>query len=319
MASLLPRAALLPRSITSSTATAPYTTPALTRLFSSTSSALSQQIPPESPLFINVPNPPQDQSIEAKRELKRVRGFVPLPRRVFAHRDSHNKPTDAWLGLAAAEPSNAKSKAEPGSDVQAWKRKMAASRRENIRSGVRDLWARKQRVDSKRLAASTARLAANRAAAMAPEREDERLTRGTINAGTLLTSVALDPHRFERGLASAERTAAIAADKSEARRDAIQTLYMNARSFIVNENELEAVINREFADDHFDRMGQSGAGYRIQNIWDAENEPVSVATMMRDLTRNYDSLVSDFTSDAVRTVRRQKRAAEELTGGKMDE
>ncbi|KAI0546474.1 hypothetical protein F4679DRAFT_410623 [Xylaria curta] len=318
MASLLPRAALLPRSITSSAATSPYTTPALTRLFSSTPSALSQQIPPESPLFINVPNPPQDQSIEAKRELKRVRGFVPVPRRVFAHRDSHEKPTDSWLSRVAPEPSNAKSQAEPGSDVQAWKRKMAASRRENIRSGVRDLWARKQRVDSKRMAARTAKLAANKAAAMAPEREDERLTRGTINAGTLQTAMAPDPERFKRGLESAARTAAIMADKSEARRDAIQTLYMNARSFIVNESELEAAINREFSDDHFDRMGQSSAGYRIQNIWDAQNEPVSVATMLRDLQRDNDTLVSDLTSDQVRTIRRQKQVAEELTGGKMD-
>ncbi|TRX95004.1 hypothetical protein FHL15_004089 [Xylaria flabelliformis] len=319
MASLLPRAALLPRSITSSAAASPRTTTALTRFFSSTPSAPAQQIPPESPLFINVPNPPQDQSIEAKRELKRVRGFVPVPRRVFAHRDSHEKPTDSWLTRAAPEPSNAKSQAEPGSDVQAWKRKMAVSRRENIRSGVRDLWARKQRIDAKRLAARTAKLAANKAAAMAPEREDERLTRGTINAGTLQTSVALDPQRFERCLASAARTAAIAADKSEARRDAIQTLYMNARSFIVNETELEVAVNREFADDHFDRMGQSGAGYRIQNIWDAQNEPVSVDAMLKDLQRDNYSLVSDFTSDEVRTVRRQKQVAEELTGGKMDE
>lgn len=243
---------------------------------------------------------------------------MPVPRRVFAHRDSHEKPTDSWLKRAAPEPSNAKSQAEPGSDVQAWKRKMAASRRENIRSGVRDLWSRKQRVDTKRLAARTAKLAANKAAAMAPEREDERLTRGTINAGTLQTAVAPDPQRFERGLASAARTAAIAADKSEARRDAIQTLYMNARSFIVNESELEAAVNREFADDHFDRMGASSAGYRIQNIWDEQNEPVSVATMLSDLQGDNDSLVSDLTSEEVRTTRRQKHVAEELTGGKMD-
>ncbi|KAH8163594.1 hypothetical protein CIB48_g4644 [Xylaria polymorpha] len=319
MASLLPRAALLPRSITSSAAASPCTTPAFTRLFSSTPSVLSQQIPPESPLFINVPNPPQDQSIEAKRDLKRLRGFVPVPRHVFAHRDSHQKPTDSWLDRAAPEPSNAKSQAEPGSDVKAWKRKMAASRRESIRSGVRDLWARKQRFDAKRLAARTAKLAANKAAAMAPSREDERLTRATINAGTLQTAVAPDPLRFERGLASAARTAAIAANKSEARRDAIQGLYLNARSFIVNEAELETFVNREFADDHFARKGPSSTGYRIQNIWDAENEPMSVADMLNELQRKHDTLVSDMTSEETRTARRQKRVAEELTGGKMDD
>ncbi|KAI0976906.1 hypothetical protein F4678DRAFT_128705 [Xylaria arbuscula] len=317
MASLFPRAALLPRSI-SSAASTPSTAPALSRLFTSTSSVQSQQIPPESPLFINVPNPPQDQSIEAKRELKRARGFVPVPRRIFAHRDSHEKPTDDWLGRSAPTPSNARSQAEPASELQAWKRKMAASRRENIKSGVRDLWARKQRLDAKRLAARTQKLAENKAAAMAPEREDERLTRGSINAGTLQIAVQPDPDRFERGLAAAARTAAIQADKSEARRDAIQALYMNARSFIVSEDQLEDAVNAQFADDHFEKLGQSGAGYRIQNIWDAENAPLSVANMLRELQRSNDTLLADLTSEKTRTDRRQKRVAEELTGGKMD-
>ncbi|KAI1127419.1 hypothetical protein F5Y10DRAFT_193507 [Nemania abortiva] len=319
MASLLPRAALLPRSITPSTATSPCTTPALTRLFASTSSAQSpQQIPPESPQFINIPNPPQDQSIEARRELKPVRGFVPIPRRVFHPRDGHKKPTDTWLEQAAPAPTNAKSQEDPRSAVAAWKRKMAASRRANIRTGVQDLWVRKQRADAARLERQTAKLAANKAAAMAPEREDERLTRGSVNAGTLATSVAADPLRFERGTASAARTAAVAAARSEARRDAIQTLYMNARSFIVSEAELEAAVDREFADDHFDRMGQSDPGFRIQNIWDAQNAPMSVADMLRDFQRNTDRLVRDLTTEKTRTVQRQKQVAEELTGGKMD-
>ncbi|KAI0410027.1 hypothetical protein F4802DRAFT_543076 [Xylaria palmicola] len=319
MASLLPRVALLPRSIATTATQSPCTAPALARLFSSTPSALAQRIPPESPSFINVPNPPQDQSIEAKADLKPVKGFVPVPRRIFAHRDSHQKPTDPWLARSAPAPSNAKSQAEPASEVQAWKRKMAASRRDNMRSGVRDLWARKQHLDAKRLAARTAKLAANKAAAMAPEREDERLTRSTINAGTLQTAVALDPNRFENALASASRTAAIAADKSELRCDAVQTLYMNARTFIIDEAELEATVSHEFADDHFSRMGASGTGYLIENIWDAQNEPISVADMVKSLRRNHDNLVADLTSEGTRTTRRQQKVAEELTGGKMDE
>ncbi|KAI0799051.1 hypothetical protein GGR55DRAFT_671103 [Xylaria sp. FL0064] len=320
MASLFPRAAFLPRSIATSTASSPSTSPALTRLFTSTPRTLSQHqvIPPESPLFINVPNPPQDQSVEAKRELKRARGFIPVPRRIFAHRDSHEKPTDHWLSRSAPEPTNARSQAPPASEVQAWKRKMAANRRENMRSGVRDLWARKQRLDAKRLATRTSRLAANKAAALAPEREDERLTRGSVNAGTLQTAVLPDPHRFEHARASAARTASLMADKSEARRDAIQALYMNARSFIVSEAELEAAVTSEFADDHFERLGMSGAGYRVQNIWDAESAPISISSMLRDLQRSNDGLMLDMTSEKTRADRRQKQVAEELTGGKMD-
>ncbi|KAI0203446.1 hypothetical protein F4808DRAFT_416627 [Astrocystis sublimbata] len=317
MASLIPRAARIGSTATPSPST---TTPALARLFSSTPTAPAQQrIPPESPLFINVPNPPQDQSIEAKRELKRVRGFVPVPRRVFAHRDSHEKPTEQWLSRAAPLPTSAKSQAEPGSHIEAWRRKMAVSRRENMRSGVQNLWARKRLLDSKRLAARTAKLAANKAAANAPERDDERLTRGSINAGTLQTTVLPDPERFTSALASAQRTAAIMATKSEARRDAIQTLYMNARSFIVNEAELEATVNREFADNHFESKGNSSAGYAIQNIWDLEEAPMSVENMMKELQNNHDNLIQDMTTDATRTTRRQKQVAEELTGGKMDD
>ncbi|KAI1361829.1 hypothetical protein F5Y08DRAFT_313726 [Xylaria arbuscula] len=319
MASLLPRATLVPRTIATKPLPAGPIPTTLTRLFSSTPRPQAQQqIPPESPLFINVPNPPQDQSIEAKREQKPVKGFIPVPRRIFAHRDSHQKPTDAWLSQSAPEPTNAKSQMEPASQQQAWKRKMAASRRDNMRSGVRDLWSRKQRLDAKRLANRTQKLAANKAAMLAPEREDERLTRGSINPGTLVTAVALDPERYERALASRERTARIAADKSEVRRDAIQTLYMNARSFIVSESELEAAVASEFADGHFDRLGISRHGYRIQNIWDSENEPISVASMLRELQRSNDTLVADMTSEKTRTDRRQKRVAEELAGGKMD-
>ncbi|RYC56949.1 hypothetical protein CHU98_g9266 [Xylaria longipes] len=108
-----------------------------------------------------------------------------------------------------------------------------------------------------------------------------------------------------------------AAVQSEARRDAIQTLYMNARSFIVNEAELEATINREFADDRF--SGSSSPGRRVQNIWDDRDEPISVATMLNELQRNHSTLVNEYTSEQVRTTRRQKLVAEELTGGKMDD
>ncbi|KAI1108810.1 hypothetical protein F5Y14DRAFT_434661 [Nemania sp. NC0429] len=331
MASLLPRARAarlpLPRALTTTTSASTTTTspasispsPSPARPFTSTPHQASQQrVPPESPHFINVPNPPQDQSIEARRELKPVRGFVPVPRRVFAHRDSHEKPTDAWVSRATPLSAREKAGQDPRSELEAWKRRMAAGRRENMRAGLGGLWARKQSLDASRSAVRAAKLAANRAAAIAPEREDERLTRGTVNAGTLQTAVAPDPERFERAQASAARSAALAADRSQARCDAVQALYMNARSFIVGEAELEALVNAEFADDHFDAMGQGGAGYRVQNIWDAQSAPMSVADMLRELQRDNDTLVSDMTTEKTRTVRRQKRVAEELTGGKMD-
>ncbi|KAI0380352.1 hypothetical protein F5Y04DRAFT_103953 [Hypomontagnella monticulosa] len=292
----------------------------LYRLFSSSTpkSRPQQQIPPESPLFINIPNPPQDQSIEALRELKPVKGHLPLPRTVFRRRDGHLKPTSAWLTRSAPEPTNAKSQQPPKSEIQAWKRRVAASRRENMREGVRALYARKQRFDRQRLERQTAILTANRLAAMAPEREDERLTRASINAGTLATAVLPDPERFERALTSQARTSQLHAAKSEARRDAIQELYMKARSFIVDETALEAEVDRLFAEDYWEAVGNTASGHETRNVWDLDGRQQAVADMVNEVSRTSNAVVKSLDTERNRTLRRQKKVAEELTGGKLD-
>ncbi|KAH9892211.1 hypothetical protein F4778DRAFT_751265 [Xylariomycetidae sp. FL2044] len=317
--SMLPRAgAGLGASAPASTsATTVLTTTALSRLFTSTSIAC-QRIPPESPKFINVPNPPQDQSVEKFRELKPVRGHLPIPRRIFPHRDAHLKATDTWLASATPEPSTPRGRREPRSDIQAWKQRMAASRRENMRSGVRDLWLRKQRADRIRLTRQKAKFEFNRAAAMAPEREDERLTRSSISAATLRTTVIRDPLRFEHALESRARTSAIEDAKSEARRDAIHELYMNARSFIVSEAELEGEVDRLFAENYWKSMGTSGSGQRTRNIWDLKGDPLTVAEMLNDVQRNTSKSLKSLESEETKTHKMQQRVAEELAGGKMD-
>ncbi|KAI1179050.1 hypothetical protein F4777DRAFT_535405 [Nemania sp. FL0916] len=328
MASILPRgASRLPLRGPKSTPTTPITTPittqslpapALTRLFTTTLPSQAQKIPPESPLFINVPNPPQDQSLEALRDQRRTRGFIPVPRKIFAHRDSAQKPKKAWLDRASPLPTNLSSQAAPTSAVADWKRKMAASRRQNIRMGMSGLWQRKKRSDAYRESVRASKQAEHIALSTAAEREDERLTRATINAGTLQTAVLRDPERFAKGLASAQRTAEIAADKASARQDAIQALYMNARTFIINEAELEAAVAENFADDFYSRKPAAARGYQPQNIWDIEDAPLTVAEMVRG-ARKRTSLLDEFSSKDNRTDHRQRRVAEELTGGKMDD
>ncbi|KAI1207008.1 uncharacterized protein F4807DRAFT_436662 [Annulohypoxylon truncatum] len=318
MPPLLPRPALLlPRR----GITAPATLSRRTSLFSTSAARPStpQRIPPESPLFINVPNPPQDQSIEALRELKPVKGHLPIPRQVFKHRDSHLKPEKAWLSKSAPRPTSAKSQQPPRSEVQAWKRRMAASRRENMRVGIRALYKRKQLRDTRRAAAQAAKLAAHQEAAAAPEREDDRLTRATINAATLQTAVIRDPERFERALASRERTTALLAQKSERRRDAIQELYMKARSFIVDEADLEAEVNKIFAPDYWKSMGLSASGFEVRNIWDLHGKPPTVTDILNEVSRTSSTAVKSFEAEKTRTLKRQKEVAEELTGGKLDE
>ncbi|KAI1400220.1 hypothetical protein F4819DRAFT_462019 [Hypoxylon fuscum] len=311
---------LLPRPALPRTASISSISSISRALFSSTASHPSpQQIPPESPLFINVPNPPQDQSIEARRELKPIKGHLPVPRQVFKQKDGHLKPRDDWLARSAPPPSSERSQNPPRSDVQSWKRKMAASRRDNMREGVRALYARKQLFDKKRLEKQSTLLAENRAAATAPEREDDRLTRASINSGTFQTSVLPDPERFSRATDSLAQTTALQSQKSEVRRDAIQELYMKARTFIVSEAELEAEVERVFAPDYWRKMGASAGGYEMHNIWDADGRPQTVADMLDDLSRTSSTAVKNLESEKTRTAKRQKEVAEELTGGKLDE
>ncbi|RYP13777.1 hypothetical protein DL765_006726 [Monosporascus sp. GIB2] len=319
MPPLRPRPGLLPRGTgSSSSTTSCLFAPPRAAFFGSTPAPRSQpqQIPPESPLFINVPNPPQDQSIEALRELKPVKGHLPVPRQVFKHRDAHLKPTAAVLAKAAPEPSSERSRREPGAEVQAWKRRMAASRRENLGSGLRELWQRKQMLDARRRERSERKLAENRAAATAPEREDDRLTRASVNAKTLATAVLPDPLRFERAKESRARTSEILARKSERRRDAIQELYMNARRFIIDEAALEAEVERAF--DPVLMRGSSATGQEIRNIWDLEGPPDRIGEMLSKVSGASNHLITAFGTPKTQTDKRQKRIAEELTGGTMD-
>ncbi|KAI1818282.1 hypothetical protein GGS20DRAFT_581701 [Poronia punctata] len=325
MASLLPRTSLLPRSARPSTYISSISSPTLAKLARSKSDVQAQRIPPESPAFINVPNPPQDQSIEARRELKRVRGFLPTPRRIFNHPRDERKSKEDWVQRAAPLPKfrdrealRSKLATDPHAELVEWKRTMADSRRQNLSSGLKSLWKREKRARKSRETADRAKALAFKKAFTAPEREDERLTRGTINAGTLVTHVAPDPLRFERAKESAERTATIAKQKSERRLDALQTLYMKARSFIVTEEQLEAAVRAEFADDHFTKEGTTAAGQHIYNIWDAEGLPMSVDSMIRDSERTSDTVVPDVSLGQNLVNWRQKQVAEELTGGTMD-
>ncbi|KAI0179032.1 hypothetical protein GGR52DRAFT_534565 [Hypoxylon sp. FL1284] len=187
-----------------------------------------------------------------------------------------------------------------------------------MREGVRTLYARKQRADRVRQARRAAALAANRAAAVAPEREDDRLTRASVNAETLRVAVRPDPDRLGRALESRRRTDLLAAQRSEVRRDAIQELYMKARSFIVSERDLEAEVERQFAPDYWKDMGSSAIGYEIQNVWDQSGRPRTVADMLMDVTRNSTSVIKNVESEKTRTLKRQKEVTEELTGGKLE-
>jgi hypothetical protein len=146
------------------------------------------------------------------------------------------------------------------------------------------------------------------------ERVDERLTSASVPQ-------AMKP---EKGLPNARaankpRRRQRKDKKKGERRDALHTLYMNARNFITTEEQLDAAIekafpeggNPEFATDT--KLGD--------NIWNV-GAPATIAEL---LDANVSRVRKDFTKAGLTEAdhkfkidqERMKRIAEELSDGKM--
>lgn len=95
------------------------------------------------------------------------------------------------------------------------------------------------------------------------------------------------------------------AAKQAERRNALHSLYMNARSFIVTEEELNKKVDEVFDDPWYQLNPE-------HSVWDKEGFPNSMQSMLLDTVKARSEAVNELTK------RRAKRLAEELTGGKMD-
>ncbi|KAL5606173.1 hypothetical protein BROUX41_006060 [Berkeleyomyces rouxiae] len=283
------------------------------RSFSAAAAKQSDKPPPESPSFIYVPTPPLSET----EKLVPVRGHLPIPRSVFPPAEGDRKVTDEYIKKTAPEPSSEASKlpARHGS-AEEWRRKMAETRRENLKQGLSGLWDRKQTRDAKDAHVKARKLARDKRASQAREPWAEQYTRSTILSATAMeTAVTPDPLRMERAEESRQRTAQIQAQHREVRRDHLVELYMKASKFIVNETQLQQEIDRLFAEDYW--VTQPGF-YEDGNAWASWGSPPSVENMLNDYTnsgntRQYTSSKAGSTHNAMR----QKNVAQELVGGKM--
>lgn len=264
-------------------------------------------IPPESPHYIRVPEPKQKTDPPPPR----IRGHLPVPREIFPHRTSGRRLTSHAYIAKTAPRSQAEVRGRfPWGATAAQKRRDAAMRRRALSVGLRLLWQRKRKADAKAAQLSRIQGAANRRAALAPDALDDVLTRGTVRLSTAATTaVVADPLRFERAEAARERHAGIMGAKAEARRDALAQLYVAASEFIVDEAELVERVARLFDPEHH-AYQKTQAG---QNIWTAQGVPISVVQTRREAA----DLLKTKVPPASRTVNRQKKVAEELTGGKL--
>lgn len=281
------------------------------RAFSTSAHAL-EQVPPESPSYIRLPTPPQSE----EKKLPRVRGHLPVPREIFPRMEGDRKIRADYIKQTVPKPAH---KQKPKNETQEWKQAMANSRRQNLETGLKELWVRRNRRDAAQNERVSHKFLENHRAVKAPEREDDRLTRSTVLEAVLDTKTYPDPGRFARAKESRVKVKAIEEAKREARRDALMELYINASNFIVNESELKEEIETIFAEDFFHKQGFDIGRYgSAQNTWDVWGKPTSIGNMLETTTGVSTKIMDFYETEYDRSVKRQKRIAEEFTGGKME-
>jgi hypothetical protein len=194
---------------------------------------------------------------------------------------------------------------------------MAATRRQHLREGLVQLHARKVKADTIVAKRSQAKKELRDVLVNAPMREDVRLTNPTITSemSKLQLGALPDPKRKSRLAAAAKRAAAKEASRGALRQDALHSLYMNARSFITTEAQLDAKIEELFVERPFENRVLGGT---VNNVWDAYGPPATIQDMLSGINNTEKKAIQFHRGPAEVTGRRITKIAEELTGGKMD-
>ncbi|KAK0668320.1 hypothetical protein QBC41DRAFT_322117 [Cercophora samala] len=281
----------------------------LSRFLSTTPSHLQQFFPPDSPKFITIPEPPQSSEVK----LPPVKGHLPIPRNIFPTRGGRRKAKLAFIQAATPLSKAEAAGIPPKSAAEAAQRKAAAIRRKNLEEGIHGLHSRKILHERKILARSRYKVQFNNARANAPERNDELLTRSTVKASTAQkVQVLPDPDQEAKLVKRQKKTQRLAAQKSEARKDALAQLYVAAQSFIVTEKQLEQRVEELFKEGTFNSRINNDAS----NMWESSGAPISVAARQAQISGMASGL-SDPTRAATQAAVRSKLVAEELSGGKL--
>ncbi|EXJ96317.1 hypothetical protein A1O1_01443 [Capronia coronata CBS 617.96] len=279
--------------------------PSSTRGFST--SAARTHIPPESPVFVDVPEPYQsirERPIPAK-------GLLPVPRELFPARRP-DKPGKEYLANVTRDPlpKNVVPEEEL-TELGKYKRRMAELRKSYLRDGLKELHRRKKSIDAQLVQRSAHKWHESARLAAQQEREDERLTRISVpSAMQPQKPLQLSPEE-ELAIYNARKAAhdARVAAKHEQRLEKLHTLYMNARGFITTKDQLAAALDATFT--------------TTRSIW-RSGKPDTVEEMIRrgrdrtsDQGRGGMMLATDVNERALRDQERMQKIAEKLSGGKI--
>ncbi len=285
----------------------------VSRSISSSLRALA--IGPESPKFIEVP-----QSLQPSYPPKRrIKGVLPTPRNVFHRRGPRNLNPE-YLAAVTPEPKPDASAPNPNPSTAAgaqiaWKERMAATRRRNLREGLTELYNRKKRMEHFSNTRSRFRRESREALVYQKEREDERLTNPTIlHAMKKFQHKNLpDPERNTRVQVKTHLVKRKQHQKAVERMNALHSLYMQARNFITTEADLDAAIERIFVPRPTDFMTDVSWGHSVWN----KGAPETVQKLLNITNKDSAKAMEFNEGSAYLTNQRMKRIQEELTGGKM--
>lgn len=212
--------------------------------------------------------------------------------------------------------------------LKLYKQQMAALRKSHLRSSLASLAQRKTSYIRQVSLRSQRKQDESQLLRQQGPREDERLTNNSVPSALLApqrqhnSAMAKAIHKAK--VANVQRTAA---NKAAQRRDALHTLYVSARDFVTNEEQLELLIKREFEDKDF---GGSAAESK-KSYWEGQGPPDGVKQMVdgqwvnvrggAEFTSSSAYNLGDQLGAATRKYRtdqeRMKRIAEKLSGGKM--
>lgn len=264
------------------------------------------RVGPESPNYIDVPRTIQPE-LPSKRQVK---GTLPVPREIFPSRRT-DKPTEKYIADATPLPKTKKSARsdDPNAAYIETRQRMADMRRKSLREGLLELHQRKRRTDKEMRSRSQKKQAQREEVLQQPEREDEMLTRPSIVEEMMPKRMGVlpDPDRELRLQVSQARLEAAETRRRTDREDALQSLYMNARSFITSEEQLNAEIDRVFPEGQNDAFrNDARPGESVWNI----GPPPTVQSIVTDAKKN-ESARWDLIQDRI------KKLSEEVTGGKL--
>ncbi|KAL9018728.1 MAG: hypothetical protein Q9185_003958 [Variospora sp. 1 TL-2023] len=292
-----------------------------TRSFSTTNSSHLPSIAPESPKFIYVPRPPQPDAFYHPH----IKGVLPVPRNIFprtnSKKDASDKTDPSYLAATTPPPSPQTLLAPKPSDPSTrrlveWRAKVAEHRRRNLRESLRELKSRKERTDKRSAARSAAKQEERAQLLSAPTPADERYTAPSILQSSLPRRSGLpDPDREARIAQKRQNYANSLAMKQAERRNALHTLYMNARNFIVTEQQLAQAVEKAFDPQSEQFTSESRKGLNVWNL----GYPDTVKEMLEKVSKDGERgrAMEQYTGSGGLMGERMRRLGEELTGGKM--